>query len=156
MGNPLQSAAASMLMSRLAGAGGGGAPTPGALALGSGGPTGGPAAAGPSGSPADASANAGFGRELSSLRQADPMAMAKTIQQLRAQVTALISQAGSSIPGVSRAIAKCLQPIDAAIKEAQTAAATMQAAAPIQASAAQGAPGMGGPMPQPGPSMGGM
>ena len=152
--NPLAAAAAASLMSRLAGAGGG-APSPGALALG-GAPPGGPAATGPTGSPADAAANAGFGRELSSLRQADPMALVKTIQGLRQQVTAMISQSGMSVPGVGRALAKMLQPLDAAIKEAQTAAATMQTALPINASAAQGAPGMGGPAPQPGPSMGGM
>ena len=154
MGNPLQSAAAAALMSHLAGAGGGGS-SPGSLALAGGGPQGGPAAAGPSGSPADASANAGFGRELSSLRQADPMALMKALQQMRQQITMVISQSGSSIPGVGRAMAKMLQPIDAAIKEAQQAAATMQMATPIQASAAQGAPGMG-PSPSPSPSMGGM
>jgi len=123
--------------------GGGGAPSPGAMALGAGAPPGGPAAAGPAGSPGDAAANAGFGRELSSLRQADPMALAKTIQQIRQQIAQLISQSGMSLPGVGRSLAKTLQGLDAAIKEAQTGAATMTMATPIQASVAQGAPGMG-------------
>lgn len=150
--NPLQAAASAMLMSRLAGAGS----SPGSLALAGGGPTGGPAAAGPAGSPADAAANAGFGRELSSLRQADPMAMVKAIQAVKQQIVAVISGSGMSIPGVARSLAKTLQGVDAAIKEAQTAAATMQMAAPIQASAAQGAPGMGATPGPSGPSMGGM
>jgi len=162
--NPIQSAMAQMLMQKLAGQGGGGSPSPGMMAMGAGAPPGGAMAAGPTGSPQDAMAAAAFQRELSSLRQADPMAMAKTVQQLRQQVTQMISQAGMSIPGVSRALAKCLQPLDAAFKEAQTAAATTHLAAsgipgsggPIQASAAQGAPGMGGSAPMPGSSQGGM
>ena len=146
---------AAMLMAKLAGAGGAGGMSPGAMALG-GAPAGGPGAGGPSGSPADAVANAGFSRDLSSLRQADPMALAKTLSGLRQQIASMISQAGTSIPGVGRALAKMLQPIDAAIKEAQTAAATQSMATPIMASAAQGAPGVGGLQPSPGPSMGGM
>lgn len=152
--NPLMQMLAPALMARLAAAQGGGGGAPGAP----GGPAG-PSAmpGGPPSQPSqDGAMQAGFGRELSSLRQADPMALAKTIQSLRQQVTAIISQAGMSIPGVSRAIAKCLQPLDAAIKEAQTAATTMQTVTPIQASAAQGAPGMSSPsLPMPGPSQGG-
>lgn len=141
--NPLQQAMAAQLMQRLAGQQGG---PPGA----------GPASMGPSGSPQDQVAQAGLNRDLSSLRQADPMAMAAKIKQMHDAVTTMISQSGSSIPGVARALAKTLQGFGAAIKEAQQAAATMQVASPIQASAAQGAPGMGGMQPQPGPSMGGM
>jgi hypothetical protein len=164
--SPVQAMMAQALMQRLAAAraGGGGSPDPGTLAMGAGAPPGGAPAGGPQGSPQDMATAAAFQRELSSLRQADPMAMAKAIQTLRQQVTQMISQAGMSIPGVSRAMAKCLQPLDAAFKEAQTAAATTHLAAsgipgsggPIQASAAQGTPGMGGSAPSPGPSMGGM
>jgi hypothetical protein len=153
--NPLAALQAAMLMAKLGGGAGagGGPPGIGAMAMGAP-PSGGPGAAGPSGSPGDAAANAGFGRELSSLRQADPMALAKQIVQMRSQITSMISQSGTTIPGMSRALAKTLQGLDAAVKEAQTAAATMHTALPIQASAAQGAPGMGS-QPTPGPSMGG-
>ena len=133
---------AALLMQKLAGMAPGAAP-------------GGPAAAGPSGSPADALAAAGFNRELSSVRQADPMGAAKTIKQIHDQITTMISQTGSSLPGVARALAKTLQGLGAAMKEAQQAASTVAVASPIGASAAQGAPGMGAPGPMPGPSMGG-
>jgi hypothetical protein len=149
MGNPLQGAMAQMLMQKLAQQGQGGAPSPGSMALG------GPGAGGPSGSPADAAAQMSLQRDLSSLRQADPMALAKRIKDMHDEITTMISQSGSSVPGVARALAKTLQGFGSALKEAQTAAATQQMATPIQASAAQGAPGMGGG-PAPGPSMGGM
>lgn len=130
-------ALAPMLMARMAS--GGGAP-------GGGGPPGGPGT-GPSGSPADAAASASYGRELSSARQADPAALGQKITQIKSMIGELFTQTLHSSPGVARALAKTLQGLDAAAKEAAENAATLQMAAPIQASAANGAPSSGGPAP---------
>lgn len=130
-------ALAPMLMARL-GAGGG-----------AGGPMGGPGGpgTGPSGTPADDAASAGFGRELSSARQSDPGALGQSISTVKAKILELINQTGMSNPGVARALSKCLQGLDAGIKEAASAAATLQVAQPINASAASGAPSAGGASP---------
>ena len=142
--NPMMSALAPLLMAHLAAGGAGG---PGAA----GGPMGGPGGpgTGPSGSPADDAASAGFGRELSSARQADPAALGQKIATVKQMILELINQTGMSNAGVARALSKTLQGLDAGIKEAANAAATLQVAQPIQASAATGAPGAGGPNPSP-------
>jgi hypothetical protein len=90
----------------------------------------------PGGSP-EAAANAQLERELASLRQADPAALLKGIIDLKSQLLTYITQTGMSIPGVARALSKALGSFDAAIKEAQTAAATASITqmSPIQHSA---------------------
>lgn len=133
--NPMMSALAPLLMAKLAGAGGGGMGGPGGPGTG------------PSGSPSDDASSMSFGRELSSARQADPAALGQTVTSVKQQVLELINQTGMSNPGVARALAKCLQGLDAAIKEAASAAATLQVAQPINASAASGAPGAGASSP---------
>jgi hypothetical protein len=137
MGSPAMSAILPMLMSRIAAAQGGG----------SGGGMGGPGGpgTGPSGTPSDDSQSQAFGSALSSARQADPAALGQQISTVKSQILELINQTGMSNAGVARALSKCLQGLDAAIKEAANAAATLQVAQPIQASAATGAPGAGGP-----------
>lgn len=153
-GNPLMSALAPMIMARLAaargGAPGGGPPGMG-MPPGMGGGMGGPGGpgTGPSGSPGDAAASASYGKELSSARQADPAALGQKISTIKQQVLELINQTGMSNAGVARSLSKTLQGLDAAVKEAANAAATLQVAQPIQASAAMGAPGAGGPNPAP-------
>jgi len=132
-------ALAPMIMQRLAAAQGGGDA--------SGGP-GGPGT-GPGASPADAMASASYGRELSSARQADPAALGQKVSSVKQAILELINQTGMSNPGVARALSKTLQGLDAAVKEAAQAAATLQVAQPINSSAATGAPGAGGPNPAP-------
>ena len=112
---------------------------------------------GPSGSPSDDAASAGYGRELSSARQADPAALGQKVTSVKQMILDLINQTGMSNPGVARALAKTLQGLDAAVKEAASAAATLQVAQPINSSAALGAPGAGGSNPAPVgvPGMGG-
>jgi hypothetical protein len=146
--NPLMSGILPLLMAKMAAGGGmpGGGPTPGGGAPGM--PPGGPGT-GPSGSPADMAASAGFGRELSSARQADPAALAMKIHAIKMQVGEVLSATLASNPGVARALGKTLQGLDAAIKEATQAATTLQVAQPIQSSAATGAPGAGGASPGP-------
>jgi len=134
--NPLMAALAPMLMARLSGGGSGG------------GPPGGPGT-GPASSPADMAQSASYGRELSSARQADPAALGQKIMQIKSMIGEIITQTLHSSPGVARAMSKTLQGLDAAMKEAAENAATLQMAQPLQASAAQGAPGSGGPMPSP-------
>lgn len=149
-GNPLMSALAPMIMARLAAAQGGGAPGGGGpppMGGGMGGP-GGPGT-GPAGTPSDAAASASYGRELSSARQADPAALGQKISTIKQQILELINQTGMSNAGVARSLSKTLQGLDAAVKEAANAAATLQVAQPINASAAMGAPGAGGPNPAP-------
>ena len=138
--NPMMSALAPLLMAKLS-QGGGGLP-------GASGPPGGPGT-GPSGSPADDAASAGFGRELSSARQADPAALAMKIHGIKMQLGEILNATLASNPGVARSLGKCLQGLDAAIKEATQAATTLQVAQPINSSVAQGAPGAGGPNPAP-------
>lgn len=138
MGSPIQ-ALLPMLMARMAQGGGG---MPGGMP--GGGPPGGPGT-GPSGSPSDDAASASYGRELSSARQADPAALAMKIHALKMQVGELLSSTLASNPAVARSLSKTLQGLDAAIKEATTAQATLSVASPVNASAATGAPGMGGP-----------
>lgn len=138
--NPMQSALMPLLMAKLAGQAGG-AGGPGAAPGGPG--------TGPASSPSDIAASAGYGRELSSARQADPAALGQKVSTLKQMILELINQTGMSNPGVARALAKTLQGLDAAVKEAASAAATLQVASPIQASAASGAPGAGGPSPAP-------
>lgn len=145
--NPMMAALAPLLMAKLAqsqggGAGGGGAAPPG-------GPPGGPGT-GPANTPGDAAASASYGRELSSARQADPAALGQKISMVKQQILELINQTGMSNPGVARALSKTLQGLDSSIEESAKALATLQVASPINASAAQGAPGAsGGSMPQP-------
>ena len=146
MGNPMMSALAPLLMARLAG---GGAPGGGGGMGGPGGP-----GTGPSGTPSDDSASMSYGRELSSARQADPAALAKNIHGIKMQIGELLSSTLSSNPGVARALSKTLQGLDAAIKEATTAAATLSVASPINASAATGAGGAMGAPPAGMPGMG--
>src|SRR6267378_5692451 len=150
-GNPLMSALAPMIMARLAAAQGGGAPGGGPPPSMGGGGMGGPGGpgTGPASSPGDIAASAGYGRELSSARQADPAALGQKVSSVKQMILELINQTGMSNPGVARALAKTLQGLDAAVKEAASAAATLQVASPIQASAATGAPGAGGPSPAP-------
>ena len=147
--NPIMSALAPMIMAKLAAAqvGGGGVGGPSPMGGGMGGP-GGPGT-GPAGTPSDAAASASFGKELSSARQADPAALGQKIGTIKQQVLDIINSTGMSNAGVARAMSKTLQGLDAAIKEAANAAATLQVAQPIQASAAMGAPGAGGPNPAP-------
>lgn len=146
--NPLMAHLAPLLMARIAAqAQGGGAPG-GPGGPGGGGPPGGPGT-GPAGTPSDIAASAGYGRELSSARQADPAALGQKVTSVKQMILELINQTGMSNPGVARALAKTLQGLDAAVKEAASAAATLQVASPIQASAATGAPGAGGPSPSP-------
>lgn len=140
MGSPIQ-ALLPMLMARMAGGGGMPGGMPGG---GPSGPPGGPGT-GPSGSPSDDAASASYGRELSSARQADPAALAMKIHALKMQVGELLSSTLASNPAVARSLSKTLQGLDAAIKEATTAQATLSVASPVNASAATGAPGMGGP-----------
>ena len=123
---------------------GGGMPTPGGDMGGPGGP-----GTGPANSPADMMQSAAYGRELSSARQADPAALGKAITDVKQKVLELINQTGMSTPGVARALSKTLQGLDAAVKESIQNAATLAVAQPIQASAAMGAPGAGGPNPAP-------
>lgn len=139
--NPAMSALAPLLIAKLAGGAGG---------MGGGGavPPGGPGT-GPGGSPADATASASYGRELNSARQADPAALGQKITSLKQAVLELISSTGMSNGGVARALSKTLQGLDAAIKEAAMAQASLQVAQPVNASAASGAPGAGGPSPAP-------
>jgi hypothetical protein len=136
--NPMMAALAPMIMARLAAAQQGGASS------GPGGP-----GTGPGASPADATASASYGRELSSARQADPAALGQKVTAVKQAILELINQTGMSNPGVARALSKTLQGLDAAVKEAASAAATLQVAQPINASAASGAPGAGGPSPAP-------
>lgn len=138
------SALAPLLMSKLAAGGGGGMPG----MDGGGGPPGGPGT-GPASTPADAMASANFGRELSSARQADPGALAKQIHDLKMQIGEILNSTLASTPGVARHLAKVISSLDGAIEEATKAAATLSIAQPIQASAAMGAPGAGGPNPSP-------
>src|SRR5438132_2665243 len=119
MGNPMMAALAPLLMAKLSG-GGGGMPGAGDPMAGPGGP-----GTGPGGSPSDNSASMAYGRELSSARQADPAALAKSIHDIKMQIGELLSSTLSSNPGVARALSKTLQGLDAAIKEATTAAATL-------------------------------
>ncbi len=150
MGSPAMSAILPLLMSKIAAAQGGGAPGGGGGMSGPGGP-----GTGPSGTPSDDSASSAFGSSLSSARQANPAALGQSISTVKQQILELINQTGMSNPGVARALSKCLQGLDAGIKEAASAAATLQVAQPIQASAATGAPGAGGPSPGVGmPGMG--
>jgi hypothetical protein len=135
--NPMMSALAPLLMAKLAAQGGGGMGGPGGPGTG------------PASTPSDVAASAGYGRELSSARQADPAALGQKVSTVKQMILELINQTGMSNPGVARALSKTLQGLDAAVKEAAQAAATLQVAAPIQASAAQGAPGAGGPSPAP-------
>jgi len=137
--NPLMAHLAPLLMARIAAQSQGG---PG------GGPPGGPGT-GPAGTPSDIAASAGYGRELSSARQADPAALGQKVSSVKQMILELINQTGMSNPGVVRALAKTFQGLDAAVKEAASAAATLQVASPIQASAASGAPGAGSPSPSP-------
>lgn len=163
-GNPMMSALAPLIMAKLAaaqGGGGGGMGMPPSMppGMGGGGPMGGPGGpgTGPAGTPSDDAASASFGRDLSSARQADPAALGQKIGTIKQQILDIINQTGMSNAGVARSLAKTLQGFDAAIKEAANAAATLQVAQPIQASAAMGAPGAGGPNPAPVgvPGMGG-
>lgn len=139
MGNPIMSALAPLLMAKMAAA---------RMSGGGGMPPGGPGT-GPSGSPADAMQSASYGRELSSARQADPAALSQKIMQIKSMIGEIITQTLHSSPGVARAMSKTLQGLDAAMKEAAENAATLQLSQPLQASAAQGAPGSGGPSPMP-------
>lgn len=142
----MMAALAPLLMAKLAQSQGGG---PGA-----GGPPGGPGT-GPANTPADATASASYGRELSSARQADPAALGQKVSTIKQMILELINQTGMSNPGVARSLSKTLQGLDSSIEEAAKALATLQVASPINASAAQGAPGSGGPMPPAGiPGMG--
>lgn len=143
--NPLMAHLAPLLMARIAAQSQGGGGMPGGPG---GGPPGGPGT-GPAGTPSDIAASAGYGRELSSARQADPAALGQKVTSVKQMILELINQTGMSNPGVARALAKTLQGLDAAVKEAASAAATLQVASPIQASAATGAPGAGGPSPAP-------
>lgn len=136
-------ALAPMLMQKLAGMGGGSMGAPSGMD-GPGGP-----GTGPGGSPGDDMASASYGREISSARQADPAALGQKINAVKQGILELINQTGMSNPGVARALSKTLQGLDAAVREAADAAATLQVAQPIQASAASGAPGAGGPNPAP-------
>lgn len=141
----MMAALAPLLMQKLAASqsGGGGATPPGGPGTG------------PANTPADAQASASYGRELSSARQADPAALGQKISMLKQQVLELINQTGMSNPGAARSLSKTLQGLDSAIEESAKALATLQVASPINASAAQGAPGSGGPMPPTGiPGMG--
>jgi hypothetical protein len=138
--NPMMAALAPMIMQRLAAASGGA----GGASSGPGGP-----GTGPGASPADATASAAYGRELSSARQADPAALGQKVTAVKQAILELINQTGMSNPGVARALSKTLQGLDAAVKEAASAAATLQVAQPINSSAATGAPGAGGPSPAP-------
>lgn len=145
--NPAMAAMLPMIMARIAAArAGGGGPGPGMP----GGASGPPMPGGPMGSPADAAQSAGFNRELSSARQADPAALAQRLTAMKQEISSLISQTGTSAPGVARHLGKLLGGFDGAIKEATTAAATVQIATPINASASQGAPSMGAPGGSPG------
>lgn len=128
-----------LLMQKMAAANGGGAPG----SPGGGMPPGGPGT-GPGGSPSDDASSASYGRELSSQRQADPAALAMKIHGLKMQIGELLSATLASNPAVARHLGKTLPALDGAIKEATTAAATLQVASPINSSAAAGAPGMGG------------
>lgn len=144
MGNPMMAALAPLLMAKLSGGGGMGGMGGGASMAGPGG-----LGTGPGGSPSDDASSMAYGRELSSARQADPAALAKSIHDIKMQIGELLSSTLSTNPGVARALSKTLQGLDAAIKEATTAAATLAVASPIQSSPAMGAPGMGGPSPAP-------
>lgn len=116
--NPL----AAMIIQSLAGQGGG-------MDMGGGGfPGGGPGPGMPPGP--DTASQEQFSRELSSLRQADPAAMLQQLVQIKQQVGVIINQTLMSLPGVARASASILKGLDAAIKEAQQAAATASVAAP--------------------------
>lgn len=155
--SPMMAALMPMILAKLAAAGGGGG-NPSLPGMGGpggpGGPPGGPGT-GPAGSPADASASMAFGKSLSDARQADPAALGQRIGSVKQEILDMINQTGMSNPGVARALSKCLQGLDSAVKEAAQAAATLQVATPIQASAAAGAPGAMGPGPVGVPGMGG-
>lgn len=147
--SPMMGAILPLLMAKMAAAGGGSPVGPGGPGgPGPGGAPGGPGT-GPAGTPSDIAASAGFGRELSSARQADPAALAMKIHSIKMQLGEIISATLASNPGVARSLSKCLQGLDSGIKEATQAATTLQVATPIQSSAAQGAPGAGGPNPGP-------
>lgn len=135
MGSPMASLLP-MLMQRIAASQQGGSGGPG-------GPPGGPGT-GPSGSPADDSASAAYGQELSSARQADPGALAGKIHDIKMQIGEMLSGTLASNPAVARHLSKTLAALDGAIQEAIKAQTTMQIASPVNASAAAGAPGMGG------------
>src|SRR5207247_9696374 len=80
-----------MLLSKIAGSGGG--------AGGAGGGPGGPGT-GPSGSPSDDMASGAFGSALSSARQADPAALGQTISSVKQQILELINQTWMTNAGV--------------------------------------------------------
>lgn len=111
-GSPLDAVMIQQLISQLAGGGaGGGMSMPGA----GGGMM--------PGSPEDASQQQ-YARESTMLRQADPAAILKRITNLKAEIHDILSQTGMSLPGIARALGKAIPSLDAALKEAGTAAAT--------------------------------
>jgi len=118
-------------------------------AMGGPGPGPGGDGTGPASTPADIAASAGYGRELNNARQANPAALAQAIHEVKMKIGEILNATLASNPGVARALSKTLQGLDAAIKEATSAASTLQVAQPINASAAQGAPGAGGSNPAP-------
>lgn len=63
-------------------------------------------------------------RQATMLRQSDPSVLLKRITAVKQEVVAIINETGMSLPGVARSIAKVLNGLDQAAKEAGTAAAT--------------------------------
>lgn len=131
MGSPLDAALAEMLMGSMGGS----------ASMG-------PMGAGPSPSPSpEAGAQAQFAREATMLRQADPAALLKRITTLKQEAVAIINETGMSLPAVARSMAKILSGLDAAAKEAGTAAATasvVESSNPISHSALPPSTGMPG------------
>ncbi|MGH2621950.1 MAG: hypothetical protein ACRDHG_15470, partial [Anaerolineales bacterium] len=117
--NPL----AALIVQKLAQSAGGGMPML---------PEGGMGPIAPGGMPPgpDAATESQLSRELSQLRQADPAAMLRTLTDIKQQLGVVINQTLMSLPGVARSAATALRGLDAAIKEASTAAATASVAAP--------------------------
>jgi hypothetical protein len=142
------------------GPGGPGGPMPGGMPGGDAGPLASPAAAGPAGAPGaggptmgmpdkDAAGASQLSRELGMLRQVDPAAMLNQFTDMKKQILAFINHTGMSLPGAARSLSKMLPGIDAAIKEAQQAAATQAVSGPpINSSSVPStmgmAPGTGG------------
>ena len=106
---------------------------------GGGPPQGGPSPMGPGapgamnaqpGGPPGGQAGDQVAKQLSELQGADPGAILKTLQQVKAIIVPIYVRAAFQMPGVSRNIAQVQKYLDNAISEAEKAAATASTVQP--------------------------
>lgn len=84
-----------------------------------------------------------LGAQLSELRQADPQAVQRALQQMKKQIVDLIPQVAFTIPGMNKHLPNLLKTVEAALKEVEQASNTMAAVNPIQSSMANPSNGVG-------------